>query len=219
VCVCVCVSFHLLNVLEHFYGTWYEGYATGGHPKFILSNFLSAITSWQTRELWGRRRQLPWLPPDMPLSISLCTSANTLALRVLWASAFSHLSKHWKLTGKQSSVQLHDNSNGCDCVSERINVGSSHVVRSRDSSVGIATGYGLDRRVGFRVPVGSRIFSTSSKPVLGPTRPPIQWVPGDLSPGESSWSVKLTAYLQLVPRSRKCGSIHPLLHTPSWHVA
>jgi hypothetical protein len=31
--------------------------------------------------------------------------------------------------------------------------------------------------------------------------------------------VKLTAHLQLVPRSRKCGSIHPLPHTPSWHSA
>jgi hypothetical protein len=29
--------------------------------------------------------------------------------------------------------------------------------------------------------------------------------------------VKLTTYLQLVPRSRKCGSINPLPHTPSWH--
>jgi hypothetical protein len=28
--------------------------------------------------------------------------------------------------------------------------------------------------------------------------------------------VKLTTHLQLVPRSRKCGSIYPLPHTPSW---
>ena len=27
---------------------------------------------------------------------------------------------------------------------------------------------------------------------------------------------KLIAHLQLVPRSRICGSIHPLTHTPSW---
>jgi hypothetical protein len=55
---------------------------------------------------------------------------------------------------------------------------------SRDSAVGIVTGYWLDDRgVGVRVPVGSRIFSTSSRPALGPTQPPIQWVPGALSPG------------------------------------
>jgi hypothetical protein len=31
--------------------------------------------------------------------------------------------------------------------------------------------------------------------------------------------VKLTTHLQLVPRSRKCGSIHPLLCTSSWRNA
>jgi hypothetical protein len=51
--------------------------------------------------------------------------------------------------------------------------------RSRDSVVGIATGYGLE----VRVPVGSRIFPTSSRPALGPIQPPIQWVPRALSPG------------------------------------
>jgi hypothetical protein len=57
---------------------------------------------------------------------------------------------------------------------------------SRDSSVGIATGYGLDDRgVGARVPIGSRIFSSPrrKRPVLGPNQPPIQWVPGAISPG------------------------------------
>jgi hypothetical protein len=37
--------------------------------------------------------------------------------------------------------------------------------RSQDSSVGIATGYGLDgREVGVRVPLGSRIFCSSRCP-------------------------------------------------------
>jgi hypothetical protein len=78
--------------------------------------------------------------------------------------------------------------------------------RSRDSAVGIATGYGLyDRGVGVRVPVGWRIFlfCTSSNTGSGSTQFPIQWVkrPGleaDYSPPTS-------------------GSIHPLPHTPSWH--
>jgi hypothetical protein len=77
---------------------------------------------------------------------------------------------------------------------------------SRDSIVGIVTGYGLDdREVGVWVPVGSRIFSTSSRPALGPTQPPIQWLLG-LYPRV----VKLTIHLLLVPRSKKYGSIHPL---------
>jgi hypothetical protein len=46
-------------------------------------------------------------------------------------------------------------------------------------SVSIATNYGLDDRgVGVRVPVGSRIFSTSPRPDMGPTQTPIQCVPG-----------------------------------------
>jgi hypothetical protein len=31
--------------------------------------------------------------------------------------------------------------------------------------------------------------------------------------------MKLTAHLQLVSRSRKCGSVHALPYTPSWHTA
>jgi hypothetical protein len=55
---------------------------------------------------------------------------------------------------------------------------------SRDSEVCIATGYGLDDRgIGDRAPVGSRIFSTVSRPALGRTQPPIKWVPAALSLG------------------------------------
>jgi hypothetical protein len=61
----------------------------------------------------------------------------------------------------------------------------------RDGAVGIATGHGLDDRgVGVGVPVGSRIenflFSTSSRPALGPTQPPIQWVLGVKRPGRET---------------------------------
>jgi hypothetical protein len=34
--------------------------------------------------------------------------------------------------------------------------------------------------------------------------------PGALSLGQSGWGVKLTIHIQVVPWSRKCGSIHPL---------
>jgi hypothetical protein len=58
---------------------------------------------------------------------------------------------------------------------------------NRNGSVGIATGYGPDDRgAGVRVPVRVRFFSTSSRPVLGPTQLPIRWVPGALSPGVKS---------------------------------
>jgi hypothetical protein len=49
---------------------------------------------------------------------------------------------------------------------------------------GIAQHYGLDDR-GFESRQGLKIFlfTTASRPVLGPTQPPIQWIPGALSLG------------------------------------
>jgi hypothetical protein len=59
-------------------------------------------------------------------------------------------------------------------------------LESRDSVVGIVTSYGTeDRGVGVQVPVVSRIFFSPHRPdrPWGSTQPPIQWVPGALSPG------------------------------------
>jgi hypothetical protein len=76
---------------------------------------------------------------------------------------------------------------------------------SPESAVGIAIGYGLeDRGVEVRVPVKIKniLFSTSSRPALGSTQTPIQWVPWALSSGvkrpvreadhlsPASWDVK-----------------------------
>jgi hypothetical protein len=58
--------------------------------------------------------------------------------------------------------------------------------RSRGSSVSIVPGYGLDdRAIEVRSPAGARIFplASVSRPALGPTQPPVQWVPGVLSLG------------------------------------
>jgi hypothetical protein len=57
------------------------------------------------------------------------------------------------------------------------------------------------------------LFSTLSRLALGLTQPDIQWVPGVKRPEQEA------DHSQLVLRSRKRGSIHPLPHTSSWHSA
>ena len=50
------------------------------------------------------------------------------------------------------------------------------IMVGHDSAVGIATRYGLDGP-GIESRWG-RDFPRSSRPALGPTQPPVQWVPG-----------------------------------------
>jgi hypothetical protein len=84
------------------------------------------------------------------------------------------------------------------------------VLQSRDSSVGIALGYGLDdrgSRVLFPARIGNFSLHRRVQTALGPTQPPIQWVQGGcFSGGYGGRGVKLTTHLHLVPRSK----------TPSW---
>jgi hypothetical protein len=62
-----------------------------------------------------------------------------------------------------------------------------------------------DWTAGVRSPTEAEDFS--SRPALGPTQPPVQWVPGALSPGvKRGRGVMLTAHPLLVPRLRKSRS-------------
>ena len=67
-----------------------------------------------------------------------------------------------------------------------------------DSAVGIATPYGPDGP-GIESRWG-RDFTHQSRPDLGPTQPPIQWVPDLFPGGKGGRDVTLTTHPHLVPR-------------------
>jgi hypothetical protein len=89
---------------------------------------------------------------------------------------------------------------------------SLEMFRSRVSSVSIVSDY-TGWTTGVRSPAGAEDFSSSSvsRPALGPTQPPVQWVPGIFSPGVNAagaWCWPLTS---IYCRGREwVGAIHPL---------
>jgi hypothetical protein len=92
---------------------------------------------------------------------------------------------------------------------------------SRDSSVGIALGYGLDHRGSrARFPAGAGNFSLHHRVQNGPGAHPASYPMGTRSSfpgggGGSSRGVKLTNHLHLVSRSKNELYLHSP-NTPSW---
>jgi hypothetical protein len=92
-------------------------------------------------------------------------------------------------------------------------------VASWGSSVSIVMGYGLDGQGS--IPGRGKIFLSfiASRPALGPTQPPIQWVPGALSPGVKWYGHEADHSPPSSVKVKNCGAIPPLPHMSSWHSA
>lgn len=84
--------------------------------------------------------------------------------------------------------------------------------------MGYLVGAGLARSALHNVTkrAGIFLFSKPSRPVLGPSKTPIECLFGALLREYSNWGVKVTTQLHLVPRLGMNGLLPPLLHVPSW---
>jgi hypothetical protein len=129
---------------------------------FISSNFVSIsacqLISWRFNFLtpWS------WVLLEKPPMARQLKNFQTFYGSGMSIIVFT-ISRHWSLSWSRSIHSI-----------LFILILYYHICRSLDSSVGIATGYGLDDRgVGVRVPEGSRIFSS-------PNRPDWLWGPPNL---------------------------------------
>jgi hypothetical protein len=85
------------------------------------------------------------------------------------------------------------------------------------SAIGITTGCWLECRGA--IPSKDKIlYSTASGLALGPTQPPIQLVPGVLSPGVKR-AGREADHSPYSTEVKSGGAILPLPHTPSWRGA
>jgi hypothetical protein len=89
---------------------------------------------------------------------------------------------------------------------------------SPDMSVGVTTGYGLDSWSS--IPDRDKsVFSTASRPALGPTQPPIKCVPVIVSPGIKQPGRDAEQSPPSSTEVENGGAIPSLPHMSSWRGA
>jgi hypothetical protein len=86
-------------------------------------------------------------------------------------------------------------------------VDRTHIIRSRDRSLGIVTGYGLD---------GQGLNTGRGRLALGPTHPPIQWLPGSLSLGIKRSGHEVDHSPLSSAKVKNGGTVRPFTHMSSW---
>ena len=112
-----------------------------------------------------------------------------------------------QLTPRSSDITYYPSYHGNDVSAVTVTNKWDSFTRGCDSSVGIATRYGLDGP-GIESRLG-RDFPHPSRPALGPTQSPVKWVPG-LSRGWSGRGVVLIPHPHLQCRGLKLGRATPL---------
>jgi hypothetical protein len=90
-------------------------------------------------------------------------------------------------------------------------------MKSRDSSVRVTTGYGLDTQGSIPSRRKLFLFSVTFIPSLGPTQSPIQWVPGTLSSGVKRPGQETDHSLPYNVEVKIGGVMPPLVQISSWH--
>jgi hypothetical protein len=84
--------------------------------------------------------------------------------------------------------------------------------RGGADGIAIAAGDGLDGQGSIPGKGKIFIFSTASKSALGPTQPPLQWVPGAIFPGVKRPGLQADNLPSSRAEVKNVGAIHPLPH-------
>jgi hypothetical protein len=198
-----------LRVVRHFCRDTYR-YLFWGPRWTMLRAILTSTVASLYRLCWCR-----WLLVLMKSRIQsqafvlmLRQAAICRSMTAWWraecprCSYYLHLGMH--IAGKDKYVtDLHNNSSS-------VWVGISHSVQRQ------ATGWRFDLLKGSEI----FLYFTGSRPALGPTQPPMQWIRGASSSGVK-WPVRAADHSP--PSSiemKNGGAIPPLLHTCTclWHA-
>jgi hypothetical protein len=139
-----------------------------------------------------------------PLTYLLCRGLECVEIyyhaRMLLHSAAARARLWCTLSVADGRFGTHVDSNICGTGS-----------KSRDSSLG-TVGYGLHGSGSILGREKVLLFSVTSRPALGPTQPPIQWVLWAVSP-------RVKRHLHIVSRSRMMELYLHFPHTTSWSGA
>jgi hypothetical protein len=158
------------------------------HKNVVFAHFVCLIVLTWNGKFHGGGQGLNWaVEPET----KKCTNSSELESKwIHWECPVDYIGSQWanfwwEIRTSDVAPALESKSLmwiSSDCILFKICTRD----QNRNSSVGIATGYGMDYLGGWSSSLGrvkNFYFSISSRPALGYTQPPIKWVPLALSRG------------------------------------